>query len=62
MDADLIKVVNKLQDTFHNLGMLISANSLLCHVWNCSWKIAGGELDMPQFAFVSDCLFYRSYS
>jgi hypothetical protein len=50
MDTDLIKLVNKLQDTFTNLGTsLVSLfngqRDLTC--------VAGGELDMPQLVVAS---------
>lgn len=53
MDADLIKLVNRLQDTFANLGTLPMhiRNAVItesCHV--------GGELDMPQLAVVRPIL------
>lgn len=47
MDADLIKLVNKLQDTFANLGEYDVALSR--HIPD---ETAGGELDMPQLAVV----------
>ena len=49
MDSELINLVNKLQDTFSNLGKhtgLIQTRRLLT-------RCAGGELDMPQIAVVS---------
>ena len=48
MDADLIKLVNKLQDTFANLGACPRSSLLpaAAHVR------PGGELDMPQLAVV----------
>ena len=49
MDADLIKLVNKLQDTFANLGVVFcqSITNFCAHA-----RVVGGELDMPQLAVV----------
>lgn len=50
MDNDLIKLVNKLQDTFINLGTLCSPTAQV----RARLKMrVGGELDMPQLAVVS---------
>ena len=48
MDKDLINLVNKLQDTFSNLGV---SYSVLENVWNTN-TCEGGELDMPQLVVV----------
>ena len=48
MDADLIKLVNKLQDTFANLGTC----SLVLPYFPAIHVRLGGELDMPQLAVV----------
>ena len=52
MDADLIKLVNKLQDTFANLGRfhMLSVPLAFAHA------PTGGELDMPQLAVVRTTL------
>jgi len=51
MDGDLIKLVNKLQDTFSNLGELLRLPlSVLKPIMKPS---SGGELDMHQIADVS---------
>lgn len=49
MDQDLIKLVNKLQDTFSNLGTLHS--DLTCNIL-LNPGHTGGELDMPQLIVV----------
>lgn len=52
MDAQLISLVNTLQDTFSNLGqwlfMLLASEQALTTL--C---LTGGELDMPQIVVVS---------
>ena len=48
MDADLIKLVNRLQDTFANLG----ASSTHVLSFSSAHVRLGGELDMPQLAVV----------
>jgi dynamin 1-like protein len=50
MDADLIKLVNKLQDTFSNLGTYLYAR--LIGTFGLYATFVGGELDMPQLAVV----------
>jgi hypothetical protein len=50
MDSDLIKLVNKLQDTFSNLGEYYIPNQFLSPAYASS---IGGELDMPQLVVVS---------
>ena len=57
MDADLIKLVNKLQDTFANLGQFAS----LCCRLSTHVPRAGGELDMPQLAVVCIIQIYDVY-
>ncbi|KAI6023353.1 Dynamin central region-domain-containing protein [Pisolithus marmoratus] len=51
MDVDLIKLVNRLQDTFSNLG---AHNECSWAVGFDSWRTytTGGELDMPQLVVV----------
>lgn len=50
MDNDLIKLVNKLQDTFINLGTFSFPTAQV----RARLKMrVGGELDMPQLAVVS---------
>ena len=56
MDQDLIKLVNRLQDTFHNLGMLSSSDDCSPELNIC---VKGGELDMPQLVVV--CLFANAF-
>jgi dynamin 1-like protein len=52
MDSDLIKLVNKLQDTFSNLGEHCITNKKM--FLNSPYAYAiGGELDMPQLVVVS---------
>lgn len=52
MDAQLISLVNTLQDTFSNLGqwffMLLASEQVLTILY-----LTGGELDMPQIVVVS---------
>jgi hypothetical protein len=52
MDSDLIKLVNKLQDTFSNLGEYYIPNQFLSPAYANASSI-GGELDMPQLVVVS---------
>jgi len=55
MDENLIKLVNKLQDTFSNLGArpTLACIALLSTDHSTSWvAFAGGELDMPQLVVV----------
>lgn len=60
MDEDLIKLVNKLQDTFSNLGgcplvsiYRVAVHRLLNLITPTSWvAFVGGELDMPQLVVV----------
>jgi hypothetical protein len=49
MDTDLIKLVNKLQDTFNNLG--VSSVTFYAAVEYLTF-FKGGELDMPQLVVV----------
>jgi dynamin 1-like protein len=51
MDSDLIKLVNKLQDTFSNLGKCYIPNFFFLSPAYAS--SIGGELDMPQLVVVS---------
>jgi hypothetical protein len=53
MDSDLIQLVNKLQDTFANLGEQRAVVAWVAR--QAVWLIerVGGELDMPQLAVVS---------
>ena len=55
MDQDLIKLVNRLQDTFHNLGKLV----LLTMFIGTKFLVPGGELDMPQLVVV--CRFAKGF-
>ena len=55
MDADLIKLVNKLQDTFANLGTHSSCWRSMFTI--DLYRLVGGELDMPQLAVVRLSLF-----
>jgi len=48
MDSDLIKLVNRLQDTFNDLGMCMGLGQ-----WAINLFQSGGELDMPQLVVVS---------
>lgn len=50
MDQDLIKLVNKLQDTFSNLGQALTQFQI--SVPDVFHSFAGGELDMPQLVVV----------
>lgn len=56
MDSDLIKLVNKLQDTFHNLGEALYSQKNLS-----TDNDAGGELDMPQLVVVRVQIFLGLY-
>lgn len=51
MDSDLITLVNKLQDTFSNLGTLSMLEILSFYSLYANF-ILGGDLDMPQIAVV----------
>lgn len=53
MDGDLIQLVNKLQDTFANLGERAHWPLRLRQRGKKLTKRVGGELDMPQLAVVS---------
>lgn len=52
MDTDLIKLVNKLQDTFANLGECRDIPTKNVRTETALMIIVGGELDMPQLAVV----------
>jgi hypothetical protein len=55
MDSDLIKVVNRVQDCFANLGECTLSDASSC-AGNSVIARAGGELDMPQLVVVRGIL------
>lgn len=54
MDQDLIKLVNRLQDTFHNLGEKFPISDS----FQTNVIAKGGELDMPQLVVVCHCVIH----